>query len=502
LNIKKTMKLLNASAKLSLLTLAVIASAPAVADHDSGWYLGGSLGQSRAGIDNDRIASGLLSAGFNTTSISNDNRDLGYKFLAGYQFNRNIALEGGYFDLGEFGFTAETQPPGSLTGDVTLRGLNVDLIGMLPIDGRFSAFARIGANHTEAKSHFSGTGAVSVPDPDRKKRATKHKVGLGLQYSFSPSWALRAEAERYRIDDSVGNDGDIDLISLGLVYRFFGDHAPETAAPVPAPAAALPRPLPIVAPAVVVVPGPAKTVEYCSILDIQFEIDADTIQREEQEKLAVVATFLKKYPDTTALIEGHTDNVGDAGYNRQLSQRRADSVVDYLVATFDIARSRLKAVGYGDTRPIADNATQEGQRLNRRIGAVIACASDIEGLAVIPARITMAMEMEFDRDQTNVKPQYRAELAKVAKFLNANPAVTATVEGHTANLQPSEKVAMDISQRRAQSVVNYLVNEFGIARSRLKAEGFGETRRFAYNTSVEGREANRRVNIIINYPKK
>jgi OOP family OmpA-OmpF porin len=59
---------------------------------------------------------------------------------------------------------------------------------------------------------------------------------------------------------------------------------------------------------------------------------------------------------------------------------------------------------------------------------------------------------------------------------------------------------MEISQRRAQNVVNYLVDNFGIERSRLTAEGFGQTRRFAYNTSLEGQQENRRVNIILDFP--
>jgi OOP family OmpA-OmpF porin len=182
-----------------------------------------------------------------------------------------------------------------------------------------------------------------------------------------------------------------------------------------------------------------------------------------------------------------------------LSQRRADNVVTYLVDREGIARSRLKAVGYGETRPIADNSTEIGKRLNRRINAVIACATDIEGIAVIPDRITMAMELEFDRNGDAVKPQYRDELRKVANFMKANPKVKATVEGHTGNLQATPKLAMEISQRRAQNVVNALV-DLGVPRSRLAAEGFGQTRRFAYNTSLEGQQENRRVNIILDFP--
>jgi OOP family OmpA-OmpF porin len=174
--------------------------------------------------------------------------------------------------------------------------------------------------------------------------------------------------------------------------------------------------------------------------------------------------------------------------------------VNYLVDSFQISPSRLTAVGYGDTRPVADNRTEEGKRLNRRIDAVIACVTDIAGLTVIPARITMAMQIEFDQNKADIRPQYRDDLRKVADFLNANPSVTATVEGHTANLQMTPELALEISQRRAQNVVNYLVDNFGIARSRLTAAGFGNTRRFAYNTSAEGQQENRRVNIILNYP--
>ena len=206
--------------------------------------------------------------------------------------------------------------------------------------------------------------------------------------------------------------------------------------------------------------------------------------------------------NTTAVIEGHTDDVGTNEYNQRLSQRRADSVVRYLVATLHIAPSRLTAVGYGELRPIADNGTQEGKRKNRRINAVIACAMDIEGLAVKPVRMTMALMMEFDRNSADIRPQYKDDLGRAAAFLKANPNVTATVEGHTGNLQATPQLAMEISRRRAQNVVDYLVDNFGIERSRLSAQGYGRNRRFAYNTSLEGQQENRRVNIIITYPPR
>jgi OOP family OmpA-OmpF porin len=83
-----------------------------------------------------------------------------------------------------------------------------------------------------------------------------------------------------------------------------------------------------------------------------------------------VADFMKEYPDTTAIIEGHTDNVGKEAANVKLSQRRADSIKAYLVKKFGIDSSRIKAVGYGPNKPVASNATKEGKQKNRRVKAV------------------------------------------------------------------------------------------------------------------------------------
>jgi OOP family OmpA-OmpF porin len=253
-------------------------------------------------------------------------------------------------------------------------------------------------------------------------------------------------------------------------------------------------------PFLVIVPVVARTEQYCSILDVQFDINQTTVQREANEKIDKVGLFMRKYPDTTAVIEGHTDEVGTAADNMKLSERRAQSVVNYLVEKNGIARTRLKAIGYGMTRPVGDNHTQAGRRLNRRIDAIIACAMDIEGIAPVPARITMALEMEFDAASAEVRPQYHDALRRVAAFIKAHPGVTATVEGHTSNQQGTPAQAMQLSRRRAENVVNVLINQFGVDRSRLAAAGYGGTRRFAYNTDAEGQQENRRVNIILDFP--
>jgi OOP family OmpA-OmpF porin len=385
-----------------------------------------------------------------------------------------------------------------LTGSGKFQGLNLDAVGILPLTEKFSAFGRVGYIYTESKDNFRGTGAgaaVAAFNPNPKEKDGNYKYGLGVQYDFTYNLGLRVEWERYRVNDAVGNKGDIDMALIGLVYTFgAAKPAPRAATPPPAYVA----PVVAAAPVLVIVPV-ARTQQYCGILDIQFEINRDVIQREEQEKLAVLETFLRKYPDTTAVIEGHTDEVGTDADNMRLSQRRAESVVSYLAGR-GIARSRLQAVGYGETRPIADNRTEIGKRLNRRINAIVACATDIQGLTTIPARTTMAMEMEFDTNSASIRQQDREELRKVANFMKANPRVTATVEGHTSNQQGTAAQAMQLSVRRAESVVNALAN-LGVDRTQLFVAGFGETRRFAYNTSVEGQQENRRVNIIFDFPK-
>jgi OmpA-OmpF porin, OOP family len=490
------MKSAKALGTACLVVFVAMNSRPAVAA-DSGGYIGFGIGQSRAKIDDARITAGLLGAGLTTTSITDDKHDTAYKIFGGYKFNRNFALEGGYFNLGRFGFTSTTTPAGTFAGKIKVQGLNLDAVGIVPLTEKFSAFGRLGLQYAQARDNFTATGAATATNPNPSKSAANLKAGLGVQYDFTESLGMRGEWERYRINDAVGNRGDVNVLSVGLVFLFGGDK------PAPAPQAAAPSVIEAEPVVLVVVPiPPAPTQQYCSILDFQFEINRDEIQREEQEKLSVVEIFMKKYPETTAVIEGHSDEVGTNADNMRLSQRRAESVVNYLTGR-GIARSRLRAVGYGETRPIADNRTEIGRRLNRRINAIIACATDIEGLPPVPARITMAMEMEFDTSQADVKPQYREELRKVANFMKANPRVTATVEGHTSNqvAGTGPQASMQLSQRRAQNVVNYLVTNFDIPRSRLSAQGFGATRRFAYNTSLEGQRENRRVNIIFEFPK-
>ncbi len=108
--------------------------------------------------------------------------------------------------------------------------------------------------------------------------------------------------------------------------------------------------------------------ERLSLKDsIQFDTAKDTIKRSSFSVLDQVAKLLAEHPELKKIrIEGHTDNVGAAAYNKELSERRASSVVRYLVEK-GVKRDRLEAAGFGFERPVASNATALGRAKNRRV---------------------------------------------------------------------------------------------------------------------------------------
>lgn len=99
---------------------------------------------------------------------------------------------------------------------------------------------------------------------------------------------------------------------------------------------------------------------------IYFESGKDVIKKESFDDLDNLATILASEPSSDVSIEGHTDNVGVAAKNLTLSQKRAEACKAYLEKK-GIDPARLKATGYGDTKPVADNKTKEGKAKNRRV---------------------------------------------------------------------------------------------------------------------------------------
>jgi outer membrane protein OmpA-like peptidoglycan-associated protein len=104
--------------------------------------------------------------------------------------------------------------------------------------------------------------------------------------------------------------------------------------------------------------------------DVLFATDSATVNSGLRSEISSIAANLMSYPNSTIKVLGHTDNVGTAAYNADLSQRRAIAVADILVGS-GVPSSRVSAIGLGEDQPIASNTTTSGRAQNRRVEIII-----------------------------------------------------------------------------------------------------------------------------------
>lgn len=362
---------------VSTTTLLSILAAGAAHAQDTPYpYVGLSAGRSQAQFDERLLATRLLGAGRSITSLSRDERDTAYKIFGGYQFNRYFATELGYFDLGKSSFNVSTLPVGSLAGELAVQGVNLDLVATLPLSERWAVSARLGAQYARTRTYATGVGSIIVTDPEGRRRETNAKVGLGLQYAFSPSFIVRAEAERYRVSDGHGGGkGNINVASLSLLFPFGRAPAPAprvASTPYVAPAYVAPPPAPIVAqappPPPVMTPAPAPVVVAPTTRRVSFS--AETLFGFDQsvirpEGRAALDNFTREMAGTrfdSIVVEGHTDRLGSDKYNQALSTRRAETVKSYLVESGRVDATKISAVGKGESQPVTKAQDCKGTR--------------------------------------------------------------------------------------------------------------------------------------------
>lgn len=111
-----------------------------------------------------------------------------------------------------------------------------------------------------------------------------------------------------------------------------------------------------------------------NLSDVLFDFNKYSLKPVAREKLAKISGILLAYPDLKVQVEGYTDNIGSDDYNQNLSEKRADSVRDYLVSQ-SVQETNITAEGYGKSNPIADNSTDRGRAQNRRVELVVSGAS-------------------------------------------------------------------------------------------------------------------------------
>ncbi len=104
--------------------------------------------------------------------------------------------------------------------------------------------------------------------------------------------------------------------------------------------------------------------------DVLFDVNSATLKPGAYDEIDLVADTLVRYPETTVLVDGHTDSTGSEMHNQRLSEERALSVRDALVQR-GVDSRRITARGFGEARPIASNATESGRQLNRRVAITI-----------------------------------------------------------------------------------------------------------------------------------
>jgi outer membrane protein OmpA-like peptidoglycan-associated protein len=228
-----------------------------------------------------------------------------------------------------------------------------------------------------------------------------YQFGAGFKWNLRKNIALSLahrvslvgtdDLDSYKWDQNNTANGVNDIhhfSTIGVSYTFYKkpkqkipENPPVLTEPEPEPSP-IPEPVlepePIPEPAPVVEPAPEPSVDIVALTveeeevvkrafeNTEFETDKSVIRPVSFSSLNELATLLSEHPSWKLIITGHTDNIGTAELNMDLSRRRAESVRDYLTSR-EIAAERFIVSWFGEEQPIADNLTAEGRQRNRRV---------------------------------------------------------------------------------------------------------------------------------------
>jgi OOP family OmpA-OmpF porin len=309
--------------------------------------VGGVYTEGNLGLDRN-YANGGLSLGFNQFDSFIDQVELG--FLRSIE---DVNYEGGNEDSGITRIFTNLVKEYDLTSDVSL----YTLVG-----------AGVEIFDNEANGNEDGIFG---------------NYGAGVKYKIADQFALKFDV-RHLIEADHGDNNLLYNLGFSVPFGEVSKPAPVVAAPAPV----VTKPAPVVqAPKDTDGDGVLDSLDQCPDtmkgakvdtvgcmtlvnLNINFDNASAVIKDSYNTRINEFAKVMKSNPKLKANIEAHTDSVGTDAYNQKLSEKRAASTVNALKA-LGVDAARIKAVGYGETKPVASNTTAEGKAQNRRVEAVM-----------------------------------------------------------------------------------------------------------------------------------
>jgi outer membrane protein OmpA-like peptidoglycan-associated protein len=196
---------------------------------------------------------------------------------------------------------------------------------------------------------------TSLADEAITDTSAAFSAGGGLNFALTDKIMLGAFGRWNRLYQRVHGYGDAKYITTGLslTYNLGTEPPPPPPPPPPAPRAEAP-------------PPPRPSEKRIVLRGVNFDFDKSNIRADARPILDEAISMLKQEGTINIIAEGHTDSKGTDAYNQRLSLRRATSVKDYLVRG-GISASRIRVEGYGESKPVASNATDDGRAQNRRV---------------------------------------------------------------------------------------------------------------------------------------
>jgi OOP family OmpA-OmpF porin len=303
-----------------------------------------------------------------------------YGLRVGYDFTKHLGAE----LLFDYVSTKFTEPADKVKTNVYNYRLE-GLYHFMP-ENRLVPFISVGM----------GGQSINYDSGAENKTRFVADYGYGLKYFVTDWFAFRFDIRHVLAFGSVYNNLEC---AVGLSFLFGGKKpTPSVTAREPEPAPPPPpakEPEPAPPPPPIKEPEPApppppppleemkKAPEAASeveqkileqgraTLKVEFDTGKAIVKPKYNKEIRNIAEVMRKYPDLKIVIEGHTDNVGGKKYNLILSQKRAEAIKKVMVTKFKIDSTRIKAKGFGYSKPLASNSKKEGRQKNRRVEAAV-----------------------------------------------------------------------------------------------------------------------------------